>query len=316
MPSMPARRIFYVTDNASSPMGGALIARLHVRLLRAHGFDAQLLIRRDEAPDFFEGDAPRVRLDNGFVARDSDIYVIPEPWHDMLLRFAGQPGRKIVFCQNHHYVYYGIGSAGGYEALDVSTVFCCGDVIADYLRTTIGCTRVPVVHNGIDRTIFRPAAKRRLIAYMPRKMPVEANFLRETFRRRHPQYARVRWEPLNGVPQTQVASVLGAAAVFVALGRIEGVGLPPLEAMAAGCLVAGFTGGGGREYATEENGFWCDADDWIRCADRIAEAMHLAEHPTEETIRRRNAGFATAERYDLARMEQELLAFWREEIVL
>ncbi|HEY0836071.1 MAG TPA: glycosyltransferase family 4 protein [Azospirillum sp.] len=313
---MAARRILYVTDNAPTPMGGALVARLHVRHLRANGFDASLLIRRDEAADFFEGDLPRIRLDGEFTARDSDILVIPEPWNDVLTRFAGQPGRKVVFCQNHHYVYYGIGKAGSYEALGVSTVFCCGDVIAEYLRTVMGYARVPVVHNGIDRHLFQPAPKRRLIAYMPRKMPVEANFLRETFRRRHPRYERVPWAALNGIPQTEVAKVLGDAAVFVALGRIEGVGLPPLEAMAAGCLVAGFTGGGGREYATDDNGLWCGADDWIGCADRIAEAMQLAENPTEETTRRRDAGFATAGRYDLARMEEELLAFWREEIAL
>lgn len=316
MASMPARRILYVTDNAPSPMGGALVARLHVRLLRANGFDARLLIRRDEAPDFFEGDLPRLRLDEQFDARESDIFVIPEPWNDVLKRFSTRPGRKVVFCQNHHYVFYGIGQAGSYEELGVSTVFCCGDVIAEYLRTVMGYTRVPVVHNGIDRTLFRPAPKRRLIAYMPRKMPVEANFLRETFRRRHPEHARVPWAALNGVPQADVAKVLGAAAIFVALGRIEGVGLPPLEAMAAGCLVAGFTGGGGREYATKENGLWCEADDWIGCADRIAEAMRLIEQPSDETRRRWTAGMATAERYDMARMERELLAFWREEVDL
>lgn len=313
---MHARRIFYITDNAPTPMGGALIARLHVRMLRANGFNASLLIRRDEAEDFFAADVPTLRLTPEFAGDPSDVYVVPEPWNDVLTQLADRPGRKVVFCQNHHYVFYGIGRSLRYEDYGVSTVFCCGDVIAAFLRETLGYTRVPVVHNGIDRSLFKPAPKRAVIAYMPRKMPVEANFLRETFRRRHPQFARTPWVSLNGVPQAKVARVLSESAVFVALGRIEGVGLPPLEAMASGCLVVGFTGGGGGEYATRENGLWYGQDDWYGCADGIARAMTLVLSPNDETRARWAAGLATAERYDLARMERELITFWREELAL
>jgi len=314
---MPPRRIFYVTDNPEKPTGGTIIAREHVRVLVRNGFDAALLVRRDMRPDYFDAGVPTLAMGEDFVPGPDDVLVIPEPWNDVLSAMADKPGRKVVFCQNHHYVFYGLGRAGSYADYGVSTVFCCGEVIADYLRTTLGVERVPVVHNGIDTDLFRPQAmKRRQIAVMPRKMPVETNFLRETFRRRHARYARIPWVTIDGAPRREVARVLGETAVFLALGRLEGFGLPPLEAMAAGCLVAGFTGGGGDEYATEENGFWCTAEDWIGCTDALARAFDACEAQDAAAVRRYRAGRATAARYSLARMERELLEFWRDELDL
>ncbi|MGQ9368581.1 glycosyltransferase family 4 protein [Azospirillum sp. ST 5-10] len=314
---MAARRILYVTDNPEKPTGGTIIAREHVRILVRNGFDAALLVRRDMRPDYFDTGVPTLAMTDQFVPTASDVLVIPEPWNDVLAAMADKPGRKVVFCQNHHYIYYGFGRGGSYDHYGVSTVFCCGEVIADYVRTVLGYTRVPVVHNGIDTALFRPAkVKRRQIAVMPRKMPVEANFLRETFRRRHPRYARVPWTSIDGVPRHEVARVLGESAVFLALGRMEGFGLPPLEAMAAGCLVAGFTGGGGDEFATDDNGFWCAAEDWTGCTDALARAMEVCERQDAETARRYAAGRATAERYGIARMERELLEFWHDETAL
>ncbi|WP_035691813.1 glycosyltransferase [Azospirillum halopraeferens] len=314
---MPARRILYVTDNPEKPTGGTIIAREHVRILVRNGFDAALLVRRDMQPDYYDAGVPVIAMGESFTPDAADILVIPEPWNDVLTAMADKPGRKVVFCQNHHYVYYGLGAGGSYDRFNVSTVFSCGQVIAGYLRTTLGLARVPVVHNGIDTDLFRPERnKRRQIAVMPRKMPVEANFIRETFRRRHPRYARLPWVTIDGVPRREVARILAETPVFLALGRLEGFGLPPLEAMASLSLVVGFTGGGGDEFATADNGFWCRAEDWIGCADALARAMDLCENPVPESSRRLKAGLATARRYGLDRMERELLAFWREETEL
>ncbi|HYD63843.1 glycosyltransferase [Azospirillum sp.] len=310
-------RIFYITDNTSTPTGGGLIARRHVKILVDNGFDAMLLLRRDMGPTFFDIDVPSVPWTEDFVTRSTDIYVIPEPWNDQLLAFKDRDCRKVVFCQNHHYIFYGIGRGESYEkSYGVSTVFCCGDVIAEYLRNSLGYQRVPVVHNGIDLDLFKPRVKRRVIAYMPRKMTVESTFIRGTFRCRHPQYKNVPWIGIHDLPQSEVARILGESAVFLSLGKLEGVGLPPLEAMAAGCFVVGFKGDGGREFATDDNGFWCDAEDLVSCADQLARAMSLCEQPNEETRRRRAAMRQTVNGYTLDRMAAELLAFWREEIRL
>ena len=46
--------------------------------------------------------------------------------------------------------------------------------------------------------------------------------------------------PIHGQPERQVAAVLGEALVFLSFGHPEGCPLPPLEAMACGCVVVGY----------------------------------------------------------------------------
>jgi glycosyltransferase involved in cell wall biosynthesis len=53
---------------------------------------------------------------------------------------------------------------------------------------------------------------------------------------------------LDGEPEDRVAETLKSADVFVAISKSEAFGLPPLEAMCAGCCVVGFPGDGGLEF--------------------------------------------------------------------
>jgi glycosyltransferase involved in cell wall biosynthesis len=118
------------------------------------------------------------------------------------------------------------------------------------------------------------------------------------------------------VVEAEVAQRLGESAIFLSLSRLEGVGLPPLEAMASGCLVVGFTGGGGAEFARDDNGFWCSPDDLVGAADALARAVAVFEGDSAGYEVRRDAGMRTASQYNLGRLERELLAFWRDEVAL
>ncbi|MFY9288526.1 MAG: hypothetical protein WAO98_08495, partial [Alphaproteobacteria bacterium] len=44
----------------------------------------------------------------------------------------------------------------------------------------------------------------------------------------------------------------------------------------AGCVVAGFTGLGGKEYAHEQNGFWASEDDFPTCVANLKKAVDLS----------------------------------------
>lgn len=313
---MADRRIFYVSKNFNYPLGGVRISHHHVGLLVRNGFDAAILLRQDRPQPFFLADVPTLVFSTAFRFRDDDIVVVPEPWGDFLAHLAARPVRKVVFCQNHFYVSYGLGVHRDYGAYGVGTLFCCGDVIASFLRATFNVTRVPVVHNAIDHTLFKPGRKRLQIAYMPRKMSKEADFIRMTFRLRHPQFANIPWEPIDMMVESEVAKRLGESAIFLSLSRLEGVGLPPLEAMASGCLVVGFTGGGGLEFARNDNGFWCQPDDLVGTADALARAVAMYNGDPVGYAACRDAAAQTAGRYNLGRLEQELLDFWREEVTL
>jgi hypothetical protein len=57
----------------------------------------------------------------------------------------------------------------------------------------------------------------------------------------------------RGVPHSELMALLGRTRFVVALSPIEGFGLVPLEAMAMGCSVVAFHGGGGLDYMTDDN---------------------------------------------------------------
>jgi glycosyltransferase involved in cell wall biosynthesis len=83
-----------------------------------------------------------------------------------------------------------------------------------------------------------------------------------------------------------------------------------LEAMASGCLCAGFTGIGGDEYATPDNGFWAPEDDCEAAADALAEAAAVAAEGGAELARRLEAGFETARAWSYAVFLQRLETVW------
>ena len=81
---------------------------------------------------------------------------------------------------------------------------------------------VHVVHNHVDTSVFRPRAEKRLqIACMPSKRPVEAAVVQDLFRAENPQWAGVPWIVIQGLPELEVARVLGESAVVLSLCRHE-----------------------------------------------------------------------------------------------
>lgn len=162
-----------------------------------------------------------------------------------------------------------------------------------------------------DERVFRPgAAKAPAVACAPRKRPLEAQAIQAMFRRFHPRHAAIGWSALEEASEATVAEVFARSALFLSLSRLESVGMTPLEAMASGCVCAGFTGIGGRDFATPENGFWVPEDDCEAAADALAEAADVVRAAGPELARRIEAGRATADLWSYARFRTALEAAW------
>lgn len=306
------RRILYLSKHFGYPLGGVRIAHHHVAMLNRNGFDAQIVLVDGNRDSFFDADIPIDVLTPTFRMRRSDIFVIPEPWGQQMRQLQPFPIRRLMFCQNHFYLYHGLGPGGSFEERGLHGVFCCSEVIAEYISRAFGIADVPIIHNGIDQSIFKPAPKLRQIALMPRKMRVETNFIVETFRRLHPRLADVPQVMIDNMTEAETAQTLSESAVFLAMGRNEGFGLPPIEAMASGCIVVGFMGDGGRSFATPENGIWCTAEDWFAAADGLAQAIDAFDR--DGGVDFVAAGRKTAAAHTLERMEADVVAFWDREI--
>jgi glycosyltransferase involved in cell wall biosynthesis len=141
---------------------------------------------------------------------------------------------------------------------------------------------------------------------MPRKRRRDARFIRECFRELAPDLKRVRWIPIDGLHEEETAAVLRRSLAFVSLARLEGFGLPALEALASGCLVVGFHGGGGREYATTENGDWFEDWDLVGVARALVHAVRNAANMG----RRIEAALRAGAHYDIATTREKLVQYW------
>jgi hypothetical protein len=156
----------------------------------------------------------------------------------------------------------------------------------------------------------RGTAKKLQVAYMPDKRPKEAPVVYSLFRHLYPQFAEVPWVPIAKLSRMGCAKVMAESAVFASFSYLEGLGLPPLEAMSSGCLVCGFHGHGGSDYARPDNGAWIPEGDHEGFAHAVAAALTLAREDKDEARRRLSAGRETAAAYSVPRFERELLAAW------
>jgi glycosyltransferase involved in cell wall biosynthesis len=60
---------------------------------------------------------------------------------------------------------------------------------------------------------------------------------------------------IDNMSESEVARILKESTVFLSFNHREGFGLPPVEAMACGCVVVGYEGGAGKEYFLDDFSF-------------------------------------------------------------
>jgi glycosyltransferase involved in cell wall biosynthesis len=103
---------------------------------------------------------------------------------------------------------------------------------------------------------------------------------------------------------------LSESAIYFSTSLYEGFGLPPIEAMACGCIVVGFHGGGGLEYASSENGYWCEEGDIIECVRTLGNVISNIKNNDKKVNKVRNQALKKAGEYTFDRQEKEILDFW------
>jgi hypothetical protein len=311
MEPKPAARILYFNHEHARPAGGVRAIYTHVLLLNRNGLPAFVIHRTPGfKPTWFTEPLPTLYSDQGLQLNGSDILVIPEDL-PILPSLKSTPVRKIIFCQNHFYAFRVLPPGETWRTLGITHVLCSSEIIADFVQKTLGWSEAPVVHCAIDQDLFKPAEKKLQIAYMPRKAPLAASFIRGVFETLDPNASKVKWIELENMPPDRVAAALSESAIFLSLSHLEGLGLPPLEAMASGCAVTGFHGHGGLEYARPDNGFWSEEGNLHAAVQTLRNlvAMILASDPkVKQTIEN---GQKVAATYTPHRQERELVQYMK-----
>ena len=305
-------RIVYLLPAPNIATGGNKVTFRHVEALVALGYDAVVRVLGAETPAaWFEHAAP-VERSNG-RPDPGDILVLPEDAAELMAALAALPNRKVVFCQNPHgAASQGVGRLSPQAQARYRTFMACSPGVALWISRFLDHDVIGTVPAFADERLFIPAPKQRVIAAIPRKRPEELRAIQHMFGRLYRGDAPWRWDVIEGRTEAQAAQALGEAAVFLSLARLEGMSMTILEAMACGCLVAGFTGAGPREYVTSMNGLWVAEDDCEAAAMALVRAVALAQEDAAAAHLMRHAARTTAAQWTHAHFVEALDSFWRE----
>jgi glycosyltransferase involved in cell wall biosynthesis len=246
-----------------------------------------------------------------FAFGEHDWLVLPEVTSRDSLDYARRlPCRKVIHNQNPFYTFRGFADVPTMNRYGLAGGIVCSRFTGRMLRSWGAqgpwhAVRPPV--HAMFAAARGTSQRARQIAFMPRKRPDEATRLRQLLCGIHPELADVPWLPIDGVAAHQVADAMARSLVFASLSRLEGLGLPPLEAMAAGCLVCGYHGGGGTEYSTPDNGFWVEDGDVVGFVHALAAALRLTPQEIDSRV---EAGRITAAAFSEHRFRSELEEAW------
>ena len=252
------------------------------------------------------------KLQPGRRFEADDIVVIPEFYRDAFAHFSTQPCRRVLHTQGPFLSFRGFDSIAQLNAAGLYAGIACS-AFGKNLMQRMGAALPWQVVSPFVHPLFNDggANKKLQVAYMPDKRPKEAPVVLALFRQLYPEFDAVPWLPIAGVSRRACAAALADSAVFASFSCLEGLGLPPLEAMACGCLVCGFDGHGGRDYASPANGLWVAEGDHEGFAHAVAAALRLASSSGAQAAAQIAAGRQSAALYSQSRFERELLDAWQ-----
>ncbi len=247
-------------------------------------------------------------------ATPSDFLVLPEIYGPGMAMIA--PGvSKIIFNQNAYFTFRGWpieGTDGSspYRHPEVVATFAVSEDNLDYLRYAFPEITTHRIHYGIDPCFTPRFPRRKALAYMPRKNAQDVVQVLNLLRGRR---SLSGWElvAIDGMPEVDVARILGECALFLSFGHPEGCPLPPLEAMACGCVVVGYHGRGGREYFDPLFTYPVEAGDVVGFAKAIEDVLGLeqGEPGTLERKGKRAAEYVRAN-YSPEREAHDIIRAW------
>lgn len=244
--------LYYLAPCETAPSGGVRVIYRHVDLLNELGIPAAVL--HDQTgfrSNWFENSTRIVATDEVELHPD-DILVVPE-FYGAGLHGAPRGVRVIVFNQGAYHTFDhvdrqatapGAPYAGVPDLIGILTVSDDSERLLGYAFPDLPILRARPV---VDGDLFHPGPEPggRRLAFTQSRRPAEREQLLHLLRARG-----IDWElaPIAGRSEAEVAGILRASSIFLSFSDRDGFGLPPAEAMASGCFVIGFTGGGGEEF--------------------------------------------------------------------
>ncbi len=306
----PRRYWLALHPDVRKPIGGAKqMHRLAEALMHCGRQATMIQEQADFHPGWFKSDVQTIALADWRQRCDldpcTDVVVLPETFLPALPRY-GQNLPKLIFNQNGAYSF-GIRDGDGfpdtaeavlnlYRHSDLAHVLCVSKHDQQLLERgfNLGSQKVSRVINAIETDVFQPGSgnKSRVLSFMPRKNSRDAAIV-SALLRSQPWFAGWNLEPIQNLPQADVAQKLQKSLGFLAFGHPEGFGLPLAEAAACGCAVIGYSGLGGRELMAiarhQHVGWEVDYGDWQGFLDGTEALIRATEKQPHTVIRQLQA---------------------------
>jgi glycosyltransferase involved in cell wall biosynthesis len=324
------RFLFYVPDN-NEPSGGVNVIFDLVQTLSSNGIEAFVIssnptfrydyLSRD--PDIFfapqirekRGVRGQVRLLSGKVRtwrrnprvalRRDDIIVVPEYVSAWLpQRF---PDNRCILLNQNFYSFGVTTLSNEWKANRFAATVSISNACHEFARLS-NVKRpvvIPLVVHGHGATAS--VERKKIISYMPRRRPLDVRMVVKLLVERG-LVKDFELRPLDRISRDQVAQALRESSIFLSFSELEGFGLPPAEAMLAGCVVVGYTGVAGAEFLDEDVGFPVEDGNisvFVQTVEDVAERCRRGDGAIEAM--RIKASARIAENYSLERHEAAVM---------
>lgn len=265
---------------------------------------------------------------NSLQLQPQDFWIVSEGWPNALSIGLKSSASSWVYCQNWAYLFHGLPPGLLWRDLPVRFI-AVSDPVACFIHHVTG-QNPPIIRPSINTTQFHPGSYRPnktiRIAFMPRKNKDLVQQIQNVWRSRNQALeGLVEWIPIHGVDQAAVADILQTCQIFLVAGFPEGCPLPPLEAMACGCIPVGFTGFGGWDYMRQSchqpyspafplrqtpwggNGLWVADGDVYAASLALEQAVSMVLKDSPDLKAIQTAGEKTVHAYSWEQQEQEVI---------
>lgn len=298
---MTAGTIYFLCPDVAQATGGVTKIYEFALALSSVGYSVAV-VHQDPGyrPSWISTSVRVVDVKNTVVGLN-DLLVVPEFMSKLLSQLSGcaivilnqasfSPGFSGPFGED----VCGIISTSEYISRQAS--FCYPEKINFSIRL------------GYDQNVFRvsESKKKRQITYMPRRRSDDSKNILQALERRG---SLKGWSvvAIDKLAVHEVAERLSESMIFLSFSQREGFGLPPLEAMASGCLVVGFHGIGGAEYFDQSYCYPIPEDD-ICLFQETLEGLLL--NPNIEAICKSKGGAAAravSQRYTMQGQNEDVV---------
>jgi glycosyltransferase involved in cell wall biosynthesis len=306
--------LYMLCPDYERPSGGLRKQYRAVDVLNSSGLSAAVVHRRAGFRlDWFEHDTRIVAM-NDVALGPRDVVAVPEVYGAELAELP-RGIRQVIFNQGaylalEHIVKGGEAATAPYaDNPDLAAVVVVSDDSAEAMRYAFPHAPVHRIRHGIDPAVHHPPSEPpgRRIAYMTRRRSDDAA---QVLRLLELRDALDGWEvvPIHGRSEREVADILRDSRIFLSFSQREGFGLPPLEALACGCMVVGFHGFGGRELFHPPFAHAIEDSDVVAFARAVEDVIRRVDEEPAAIAAASEAGARFAlEQYSQAAERQSLI---------